>query len=97
MPTSKKDKLPEYEIKWWKDWLEADCLERQGLVEKLPFFRMCLQMENRKMWKRMFSRMLNSYFEDLESAVYTKMARDKIANEKKTKKASGLGCFKSKQ
>ena len=69
----KNKKIEDYEIKFWKDWLEADILERQSLVKKLPFFKMCLEMKDEKMWKESFTTMLNGYFEDLESAVYTKM------------------------
>ena len=29
----------EYEIKWWKDWLEADSLKREEMVENLPVIR----------------------------------------------------------
>ncbi len=63
----------DYEIKFWKDWLEADILKRYKLVEKLPLFKMCLEMKNNKMWKRAFTILINSYFEDLELAVHTKI------------------------
>ena len=62
-----------FEIKFWKDWLYADHLKRLDLVKKLPLFKMCLEMENKKMWRKSFATLLNSYFEDLESAVYTKI------------------------
>jgi hypothetical protein len=29
--------LDDYEIKFWKYWLEADSLEKEELVKKLPF------------------------------------------------------------
>lgn len=72
----------EYEIKFWKDWLEADMIKKHELVKKLPFFKMCLKMENNKMWKYAFATMLNGYFEDLESAVYTKI---RLENKNKKK------------
>ena len=69
------------EIKFWKDWLEADYLERFELVEKLPAFEGFLPKKDNKMERRAFALLLNSFFEDLESAVYTK-----IRLEKKIKK-----------
>lgn len=73
--TMKKE--PYYEIKFWKDWLEADYLDRLKLVGKLPFFKMCLKMKNNKMWKSAFSSLLNGYFEDLACAAYTKASTEK--------------------
>jgi len=67
----------DYEIKFWKDWLEADILKKHKLIEKLPLFKMCLQMKNNKMWKHAFTNLINNYFEDLESAVYTKIRLEK--------------------
>ena len=63
----------EYEIKFWKDWLEADLLKRQELVSDLPLFKTCLKMKNEKAWKNSFDSLINGYFEDLESAIYTKI------------------------
>lgn len=77
MKKSTKKKGIEYEIKFWKDWLEADSIKRLKLVEKLPLFRMYVEMENKEQLKRSFSMLLNSYFEDLESAVYTKTISEK--------------------
>ncbi len=74
---SPKKQDDNYEIRFWKDWLEADLLKRQKLVEKLPFFKMCLQMKNNKMWKHSFTTLLNGYFDDLESAVRTKVRLEK--------------------
>ncbi|MFH1510080.1 MAG: hypothetical protein ABIF10_00185 [Candidatus Woesearchaeota archaeon] len=72
-------KNTDYEIKFWKDWLEAGPLEREKMVSKLPIIK--------SMWKtgkiparhreQMLTAMLNSFFEDLESAVYTKIRIDK--------------------
>ena len=67
----------EYEIKFWKDWLEADTLKRAELVEKLPFFKMSRRMKNTKMNRHCFATLLNSYFEDLESAMYVKTRKKK--------------------
>lgn len=69
-----------YEIKWWKDWLDADILKRTNMVEKLPFYKFCRDMhvlKDEKMMKHSFSTFLNGYFEDLESAVYTKFRIEK--------------------
>ena len=74
-----------YEIPFWKEWLEADPLKRHELVEKLPFFRMCLRMENKKFWKHSFATMLNGYFEDLESAAYIKFFIESKSNRKKAR------------
>ena len=73
---------PDYEIVFWKGWLEADLLHKQELVEKLPLFKMCLKLENTKMWRGAFATLINGYFEDLESAVYTKI----MLENKKVKK-----------
>ena len=35
----------DYEIKWWKDWLEADCIQRVEMVEKLPFVNEMLNID----------------------------------------------------
>lgn len=77
-----------YEIKFWKDWLHADILKKQELVAKLPFYAMALELKglskkNEKLAKHSFTTMLNGYFEDLESAVYTKM---RLEDEKKKAK-----------
>ncbi len=69
----------EYEIKWWKEWLEADFLKREEMVEKLPIVNEILNMGNvpEKIRKHSFALILNSFFEDLESAVYTKIRLEK--------------------
>ena len=67
----------DFEIRFWKDWLESDHLKRLELVEKLPTFKMCLSMKDNKMWSKTFALLLNSFFEDLESAVHTKMRLEK--------------------
>ncbi|HLD41857.1 MAG TPA: hypothetical protein VJB06_02385 [archaeon] len=66
---------PDYEIKFWKDWLNADPLKRMGMVEKLPIINEILGMAKlpSKYRKRAFAMLLNGFFEDLESAVYTKI------------------------
>jgi hypothetical protein len=61
----------DYEIKFWKDWLDADLIKRQELVEGLPLFKMCLKMKDDEIWKRSFATLINGFFEDLESAVHT--------------------------
>ncbi len=76
----KRPKKEEFEIKWWKEWLEANTLKKQEMVGKLPIIKnICNPKEiPREMQMRYFTTLLNNYFEDLESAVYTK-----IRNEKK--------------
>ena len=79
-----KKKTGEYEIEFWKDWLEADMIKKQELVEKLPFFKMCLVMEDNKMWRHSFTTLINGYFEDLESAVYTKIRLEQKRKNKRS-------------
>ena len=67
----------EYEIKFWKEWLDADMLKQLEMVEKLPLFKMCLDMEDTKMWKEAFAQLINGYFEDLRDACYVKELKDK--------------------
>ena len=69
----------DYEIKFWKDWLESDCLKRADLVEKLPIVKEILKMNKvpEKIRKHSFASILNGFFEDLESAVYTKIMLEK--------------------
>ncbi|MBU2523333.1 MAG: hypothetical protein KKE23_03520 [Nanoarchaeota archaeon] len=74
---NEKTKYRDFEIKFWKDWIEADHLKRFELVETLPAFKMCLSMKDNKIWRRSFALLLNSFFEDLESAVYTKIRLEK--------------------
>lgn len=54
------------------------------MVEKLPLFKMCLKMEDKKMWREMFAQLINGYFEDLENTVYTQI--DLENERKKTKR-----------
>lgn len=70
-----KDSEGEFEIKFWKDWLYADAIKRLDIVEKLPIVRDVEKFGElpKKIRKHFFAQMLNGYFEDLESAVYTKM------------------------
>lgn len=77
----------EYEIKFWKDWLEADMLKREEMVSKLPFVREVQNVHKLppKVRKHMITLMLNSFFEDLESAVYTKV---RLERKKKVKPSS---------
>ncbi len=75
----KKGKDSEFEIKFWKEWLYGDSLERIRLVEKLPITK---EIENfsklpKKIRKQVFAQMLNGFFEDLESAFYTKSRLEK--------------------
>ena len=74
-------KNSDYEIKFWEEWLNAD-FKRVDLVKKLPFFKMSLRIKDNKLFRHMFATMLNGYFEDLESAVYTKV---RLESQKKRK------------
>jgi len=81
----KKDKIGEFEIKFWKDWLYADLLKRLDMVEKLPFVRDVCNLEKVKMpdkiKKHAVTTMLNGFFEDLESAAYTKIRLEDKKNK----------------
>jgi len=73
-----KEKKEEYEIKWWKEWLEADVLKKEELVNKLPIVRSIWDLKDlpEDMRKRTFAQTLNGMFEDLENAVYTKVRNE---------------------
>lgn len=73
-----KKQKEEYEIKWWKDWLEADTLKREEMVSKLPIIKSIWDLKNlsEDMRKRAFTMYLNGFSEDLESAVYTKVRNE---------------------
>lgn len=74
-----------FEIKFWKDWLEGDLLEKQKLVKKLPIIKELAGINKlpEKYREQTLATLLNSFFEDLESAVYTKI---RIENKKKRPK-----------
>ncbi len=80
---------PKYEIKFWEKWLNAG-FRRDELVEKLPFFRMSLKMKDNKLFRHAFATMLNGYFEDLESSVYTKIGHESQAQYKKVSRKGRL-------
>ena len=65
----------EYEIIFWKEWLEADALKRRKLVKNLLIIKEALQIEKfpKEHREQLLANSLNSYFEDLESAMYTKI------------------------
>ena len=74
---------PDYEIKFWKDYLYSDHLGRLKLVEKLPIRKMLRDLETikskkitEKMKAQMIAQLLNGYFEDFESAVCTKTSSE---------------------
>lgn len=75
-----------YEIMWWKDWLFADTIKRFEMVQKLPFVQEMNRLSKAKIPKRILrhslATVLNSFFEDLENAMYTKI---EIENNKKNK------------
>ena len=78
-------KKPKYEFKFWEKWLNAD-FKRVDLVKKLPLFKMSLRMKDNSLFKHGFATMLNGYFEDLESSVYTKIGNESRAQSKKMSK-----------
>jgi len=68
--------MSEYEIPWWKDWLEADMLDRLKMVEKLPFTTSVVKLSKSDMDEEMkidsIASYLNGLFQDLENAMYVK-------------------------
>lgn len=82
MAKTKKVDDSEFEIKFWKDWLYGDSLKRSELVEKLPFVREVVGVSKlpEKIRTHSIAMMLNSFFEDLESAIYTKIRLEKKKN-----------------
>ena len=76
----------DYEIKFWKDWLYADPLKRRKLVSKLPLFDTTIKIKDEKFARDVFSSQLGSYFEDLESAIYTKTRLEDAKRKKDRKK-----------
>jgi len=81
------EKKEEFEIRFWRAWLYADFLEREKLVENLPIVRDCANLsklpENIRV--HTFATLLNGFFEDLESAVYTKIRLEEKKVESKRK------------
>ena len=74
-----------YEIKFWKDWLEADSIKKRKLIEKLSIIKDIGNIEKipKRVRKHIFVSSLNSFFEDLGNAVYTKI---RLENKKKKDK-----------
>ena len=70
--------MKEYEIPWWKEWHEADTLERLDKVKKLNFVDTVMgiikiEKIDEDMKKEMIATYLNGFFEDLESYLYVKL------------------------
>jgi hypothetical protein len=76
----------DYEIKFWKDWLEADLLKRQKMIEKLSILQDIEDIKKIRMpsktGKHMVALTLNSFFEDLESAIHTKIRLENKAKRR---------------
>jgi len=85
----------EYEIKWWEDWINADSLERQEMVEKLPFTSSVTDLMKSGLEDKLLTHsvatmlnsffedleVLNSFFEDLEGAMYVKKYHEEEAKK----------------
>ena len=74
MTKTKKDNY--FEIKFWEDWLYANPLEKNKLVKDLPFIKFLDNTKklSKKARRTILTMNLNSFFEDLEQAVYQKIA-----------------------
>jgi hypothetical protein len=77
-----KSKDVDYDVKFWKDWLEADPMKKVKLVEKLRLFKLVEEAKSSKIPGHLFASIINGYFEDLESAVYTKIRIENAENQK---------------
>ncbi len=78
-----------YEIKFWKDWLEADFVDRRKLVKQLAIVKEQPYPESlsKRMKTSIYASLLNSYFEDLENACRAKfeLERQRSKNYIKTR------------
>jgi len=74
-----RTKSKNFEIKFWKDWLYANAYERQKLVRNLSFIKSLVKLNglSEKEEELILSSQLNSFFEDLEMAVYQKFLFEK--------------------
>jgi hypothetical protein len=77
-PKNTRKRKEKFEIKWWEDWLNADLLEKEDMVHKLPIIQSIWKLKDhpKKMRDEMFARHLNDFFQDLENAVYTKIRNE---------------------
>jgi|SRR3989338_11408325 len=82
-----------YASKFWKEWLEADLLKREDLIKKLPIVKNIWDIKKlpKKIREHSFALLLLGFFEDLESAVYTKIELE----ENKRKDFNFIKKFKS--
>jgi len=79
---NKPKKYNQYEIPFWGEWLDADMMRRRELIEHLPIIKELCSLGNDKMSKKVkinsIALLLNSLFEDLESAVYIKISEKEV-------------------
>lgn len=73
----------DYEIRFWKDWLEADRVKRLKLVKQLSIVKEIKNINElpEKYREEFFVSHLNSFFEDLESAMHTEARLEKRKNK----------------
>ena len=74
----------DYEILFWKEWLEANTPKRRELVKNLSLLKEALEITKFPEEQRLeiLASSLNGFFEDLESAIYTKIRLEQ--NNKKS-------------
>lgn len=72
----------DFEIGWWHDWFEADCIERREMVEKLPALRELMEIKEDVplFLKRAYHTLINGLFEDLVDYMY---ARERLEEDGK--------------
>ena len=80
----RKSKYKDYEIPFWGEWLDADILQKQRMVEKLPIIKEMVNIDKlpKKFREHSLALLLNSFFEDLESAIYTKIRLESTKKRK---------------
>jgi hypothetical protein len=65
----KRNKYKNYEIPFWGEWLESDCLKRRDMVEKLQIIKETSNIGKlpEKIKNHSFALILNSFFEDVRN------------------------------
>lgn len=62
-----------YEIKFWRDFLDADVLDRQEMISKLPAlqeFKKYIEKEDGELLVKTFDMIMYSLFDDLATEAF---------------------------
>ncbi len=70
---------PNFEIPFWKDWIEADYFERQKLVGKLPILKIIEDSKKlpKEIGNKWIIQLISGYFDDLENAIHINIDLEK--------------------